>query len=58
MVLPVCLWGHALQEMRESTIGAELLSGRVPDGKLRVFCPFNVPQLMGNAIKLRKSLAT
>ena len=50
--------GNILKEMTESFIGAELLSGRVPDGKLRVFCPFTVPQLMGNAIKLRKSLAT
>lgn len=35
--------GNVLEEMTESFIGAELLSGRGPDGKLRVFCPFTVP---------------
>ena len=50
--------GNILKEITESFIGAELLSGRVPDGKLRIGYPFTVPQLMGNANKLRKSLAT
>lgn len=26
--MPVCLWGHALQEMRKSSIGASFLSAR------------------------------
>ena len=39
--------GNILKEMTESFIGAELLSRRVPDGKLRVFCPFTVPQING-----------
>lgn len=35
--------GNILKKMTESFIGAELLSGRVPDGKLRIGCPFTVP---------------
>jgi len=35
--------GNILKEMTESFIGAELLSRRVPDGKLRIGCPFTVP---------------
>ena len=35
--------GNILKEMTERFIGAELLSGRVPDGKLRLCCPFTVP---------------
>lgn len=35
--------GNVLKEMMESSIGAELLSGRIPDGKLRLCCPFTVP---------------
>lgn len=33
---------NVLKEMTESFIGAELLSGRIPDGKLRIGCPFTV----------------
>ena len=50
--------GNILKEMTESSIGLSLLSGRVFDAKLRIGCPFTVPQFMGNAIKLRKSLTT
>lgn len=42
--------GNILKEMTESFIGAELLSGRVPDGKLRLCCPFTVPHEWGAAL--------
>ena len=39
--------GNVLKKMTESFIRAELLSGRVPDGKLRIGCPFTVPHEWG-----------
>ena len=47
--------GNILKEMTESFIGAELLSGCVPDGKLRIGCPFTVPQFMGQAALLHST---
>lgn len=47
--------GNILKEMMESFIGAELLSGRVPDGKLRIGSPFTVPQFMGQAALLHST---
>lgn len=47
--------GNVLKEMTESSIGAELLSRRVPDGKLRIGCPFTVPQFMGQAALLHST---
>lgn len=47
--------GHVLKEMTESFIGAELHSGRIPDGKLRLCCPFTVPQFMGQAALLHRA---
>lgn len=35
--------GNILKKMTESFIGAELLSERIPVGKLRIGCPFTVP---------------
>lgn len=45
--------GNILKGMTESFIGAELLLGRVPDGKLG--CPFTVPQFMGQAVLLHST---
>lgn len=47
--------GNVLKEMTESSIGLSLLSGRVFDGKLRLCCPFTVPQFMGQAALLHRA---
>ena len=44
--MPVCLWGHALQEMRESTIGASFLSGR-PRWEAKSILPFHCTAING-----------
>ena len=39
--------GNVLKGMTESFIGTELLSGRIPDEKLRLCCLFTVPHERG-----------